>query len=74
MPPGPAVGIAGLGAITGVVAYLSLTSRPEIPANVAENARRRAARDQANQVIVAANNEKLGRTRLVFTPIAATVQ
>lgn len=74
MPPGPAVGVAGLGAVAGVVAYLSLTSRPEIPANVAENARRRAARDQANQAILAANNEKLGRTRLIFTPIAATVQ
>ena len=74
MPAGPAIGVGAVGALTGVVAYLSLTQKPEIPENVAENARRRAARDQANQAIVSRNNAKLAETRLLFTPIAATVQ
>lgn len=74
MPPGPALGVSALGAIAGVVAYVSLTNRPEIPANVAENARRRAARDQANQAIITGNNEKLAATKLIFTPVAAAIQ
>lgn len=74
MPAGPAVGVGGLGALAGVAAYLSLTRKPEIPANVAENTRRRAARDQANQAIVTRNNAKLAETKLVITPVAGTAQ
>ena len=74
MPPGPALGVAGLGALTGVFAYMSMTRRPEIPANVAENARRHAARGQANQAVLGRNAAKLAQTKLLFTPIASTVQ
>ncbi len=74
MPAGPALGVATLGALTGVLAYMNVTNRPEIPGAVAENARRRAARDQANQAIIAANNAKLAETKLLFTPVAAAIQ
>ncbi len=67
----PATVVAGLGTVAGVVAYFSRTRHPEIPANVAENARRRAARDAINAGVVAQNNEKLAQTVLVLVPVVA---
>ncbi|MBI4421941.1 MAG: hypothetical protein HY560_14040 [Gemmatimonadetes bacterium] len=70
----PPFAVAGVTLLGGVVAYVSLTRNPEIRQNVAENARRRAARDSANAQIVARNNAKLALTKLVFTPVAAAGQ
>ncbi|HEY2824430.1 MAG TPA: tetratricopeptide repeat protein [Gemmatimonadales bacterium] len=68
-PKAPAIGISALGFITGVMGFVNRQNHPEIPENVAENDRRLRKRAADNAVIQAANDAKLGATRLVITPI-----
>jgi hypothetical protein len=60
--------VAGAGAVTGVVTFSVRQHNRSIPANIAENARRRAARETANAAIRSRNAEKLRETRLVIAP------
>lgn len=60
--------VAGAGAVTGVVSFSIRQSHRGIPANLAENARRRAARETANAAIRQRNADKLRQTRLVIGP------
>lgn len=57
--------VAGAGVVTGVVSFSIRQHNRNIPANIAENARRRAARETANAGIRERNGEKLRQTRLV---------
>ncbi len=60
--------VAGAAALTGVVSFSLRQSHRDIPANVAENARRRAERETANAAIRSRNDEKLRQTRLALAP------
>ncbi len=62
--------VAGAGALTGVVSFSLRQSHRNIPANIAENARRRAARQTQNAAIAARNAEKLRQARLLIAPAA----
>ncbi len=61
-------GVAGAGVLTGVVSFELRQHNRNIPANIAENARRRAARETMNAAIRQRNAEKLRQTRLVIAP------
>jgi hypothetical protein len=61
--------VAGLGA--GLYAYLYRRQHPEIPANVAENQRRQAARTQRNQAITQRNRERIAATKIVVRPLGS---
>lgn len=60
--------VAGAGVVTGVVTFSLRQHNRGIPANIAENARRRAARASANAGIRERNAERLRQTRLVVVP------
>jgi hypothetical protein len=62
--------VAGVAAVTGLVAYVARRRHPEIPENVAANARRREGRRAANDSILARNASRLAQTALVLTPAA----
>jgi hypothetical protein len=64
-----ATAVAGLGA--GLYAYLYRRQHAEIPANVAENQRRQAARTQRNQEIMQRNRERVAATRIVVRPLGS---
>lgn len=57
--------VAGAGVLTGVVSFSVRQSHRAIPANIAENSRRRAAREMENSAIQQRNAAKLRQTRLV---------
>jgi len=59
--------VAGAGVATGVVSFSIRQHHRDIPANIAENARRRAARATQNVAIRERNAAKLRQTRLVVT-------
>jgi len=61
--------VAGLGG--GLYAFLFRRQHPEIPANMAENARRQAARAQRNQEIMQRNAERIAATRIVVRPLGS---
>lgn len=63
-----AAAIAGTAA--GAAAFVTRQRNRAIPANVAENARRRGARARHNAAVVERNADRIGRTRLVVTPAA----
>ena len=68
---GAYAGAAALGGTAaGVVAFLVRQRNRDIPANVAENARRREARAEHNAAVMQRNADRIGRTRLIVTPAA----
>lgn len=69
----PAAAVGGIAILAGVISYFSIIQRPEIPANIAENTRRRSARERANQAIVSRNEARLAETRLVFMPVVSSL-
>lgn len=64
---GAAAGALALG--SGVASFIFRTRNREIPANVAENARREAQRARFNAGVVRNNNVKVAATRLILTPL-----
>ena len=67
---GLAVAVAGTAGIVGVTALLSSRHERALPANIAENARRRAARAAANADVARRNAPKLAETVLLLSPAA----
>ncbi len=66
--------VAGAGVLTGVVSFSLRQHNRGIPANIAENTRRRAERASANAGIRERNAERLRQTRLVIVPAAGAVR
>jgi hypothetical protein len=60
--------VAGAGALTGVVSFSLRQSHRGIPANIAENERRRAEREAENAAIRERNAARLRETRLAIGP------
>lgn len=67
-----AVAVAGLG--VGIGAFFYRNGHRDIPVNIAENGRRRAARAASNTEIRARNEVKLRETRLVLAPASGVGQ
>jgi len=65
-----AIAVGGAAGITGVAAWLNARRERDLPANLEENSRRRAAQAAANAGIVRRNAEKLAQTVLVILPAA----
>jgi len=65
-----AIAVSGAAGISGVTAFLNARHERELPANVLENSRRRAARAAANASIARRNAEKVAQTILVILPAA----
>jgi len=65
----PAV-VAAVGVGSGVVAFLARRRHRDLPANIAENARRRGTRETANAAIRARNAQRIAATLLVIRPAA----
>ena len=66
--------VAGAGVVTGVVSFSLRQRNRGIPANIAQNAERRAERASANDSVLARNAERLRQTRLVITPAAGAAR
>jgi tetratricopeptide (TPR) repeat protein len=62
--------VAGVATVTGIVGFARLRRHPEIPENVATNARRRLERQAANDAIRLRNNDRIARTILLVDPAA----
>lgn len=69
---GNVVAAGGVG--MGVIAFFARQRNRTIPANIAENARRQAAREQRNTEIRASNADILRETRVVVLPAAGAGQ
>lgn len=69
-PNALSISVAGAGALAGIFSFANRKSNPEIPANVAENARRRLERQQRNEEIRQRNAARLAETKLFFRPVA----
>jgi hypothetical protein len=67
---GLAIAVGGAAGIGGVTALLSARHERDLPANVEENQRRRAARAAANASIAHRNAENRAQTVLVILPAA----
>jgi hypothetical protein len=65
-----AAGVAITVSAAGVAGFVYRRRHREIPANLADNARRRAERATANAAILQRNRERLAATRLVIGPAA----
>jgi len=65
-----AIAVGGAASISGVTAFLRARHLRDLPANIAENSRRRAARASANASIARRNAEKVAQTVLVIAPAA----
>ena len=61
---------AGVASGAGLVSFLYRNSHRAIPANIAENTRRKAARAATNAEIAARNASRLAQTKLIITPSA----
>lgn len=68
------IAMAGTGVVTGTMTFLLRRRNLTIPENVAENNRRRAARDALNAEINTRNNERLAQTKLILTPTSGVVR
>ena len=62
--------VAGAAALTGVVTFSMRQRNRDIPANIAENARRQGAREAENAAIRARNAVKLRQARVAIAPAA----
>ena len=60
--------VGGAGALTGILSFSARQRDRGIPANIAENARRRADREGRNVAIRERNAERLRQTRLLVAP------
>lgn len=65
-----AIGVGGMATIAGVTAFVKNRHERDAPANIEENARRRAARHAANADVAHRNAEKIAQTVLVILPAA----
>lgn len=65
-----ATGVAGTASLVGVGGFVYRQRHREIPANVALNAQRRAARATMNAAIVERNAARLAQARLIIAPAA----
>jgi hypothetical protein len=65
-----AIAVGGTAGIAGVTALLNARHERDLPANIAENDRRRAARAAANASIAHRNTERITETVLVIRPAA----
>jgi hypothetical protein len=65
-----AIAVGGGAAIAGASAWLNARQERDLPANLEENSRRRAARAAANAGIARRNAEKAAQTVLVILPAA----
>lgn len=63
--------VALIGAGAGVYAYLHRRSHPELPENIAENARRREQRAATNAAIMQRNADRIARTKLLIRALTA---
>ncbi|MBI1723372.1 MAG: hypothetical protein HYR48_05635 [Gemmatimonadetes bacterium] len=66
--------VAGAGVVAGVAAFFVRQQHRDIPANIAENARRRAEHDWSNAAIRQRNDDILRETKLIVTPAAGARQ
>ena len=66
--------VAGVGVLGGIVAFAVRSSNPELPANVAENIRRQAARLRLNQGIATRNQIRLAATQIVILPTTGVLR
>jgi hypothetical protein len=60
--------VGGAGVLTGILSFTARQRNRGIPANIAENGRRRADRDARNAAIRARNGERLRQARLLVAP------
>lgn len=67
-----AVALSGI--VTGVASFVARQRHREIPANIAENARREAERESQNSAIWQRNTAILRETKLIVTPAAGARQ
>ncbi|HWC74400.1 MAG TPA: hypothetical protein VG454_10735 [Gemmatimonadales bacterium] len=65
-----AAGVAITASAVGIAGFIHGRRHREIPANVAINAQRQAARASANAAVVQRNKERLAQARLVIAPAA----
>ena len=65
-----AIAVGGTAGISGVTAFLNSRHERELPANIEENSRRRAARAAVNASVARRNAEKIAQTILVILPAA----
>lgn len=65
-----AVVVGGTAGIAGIAAVLHTRHARDLPANVAENSRRRATRTAANAEIARRNSVRVGETVLIIAPAA----
>jgi tetratricopeptide (TPR) repeat protein len=72
--PTLSIAMAGTGVATGTVTFVLRRRNLNIPENIAENNRRRAARDALNAEINRRNRERLAQTKLVLTPTSAVAR
>ncbi len=70
-PSAYAGGVAVAGLAGGIYAFLHRRQNPEIPANMAENQRRQAARAQRNQEIMQRNADRVAATRIIVRPLGS---
>jgi hypothetical protein len=66
-----AIGSAGMVTIGAGASFLYRRRNPQISANVKENQRRQNVRTQFNQRVAASNADRISRTVMVMTPVAA---
>lgn len=64
--------VALISAGAGVYAYLHRRGHPELPENIAENARRRQQRAATNAAVMQRNTDRIARTKLLIRPLTAT--
>ena len=62
--------VAGLAALAGVAAFVSLSRRHDIPTNIQENLERQAQRRAANAAIRARNADRVAQAVLLISPAA----
>ena len=60
---------AAIGLGTAALSFQLRRTRPQIRANVQENALRRSKREAFNQAVRQRNQVRLDRTRLIVTPV-----
>lgn len=65
-----ATGVAVTASVAGVAGFIHRQRHREIPANIADNARRLAERATTNAAIMARNRERLAQARLLTAPAA----
>jgi hypothetical protein len=65
-----AAGVAVTASVAGIVSFVHGRRHREIPANVAANAERQAARATANAGVAQRNRARLAQARVIIAPAA----